>query len=86
MKSFVGLRAWGGSVLAGQLYRVNELWSEYFVPNVNWRIEKQSKISGPFNINFGNVVINNGMDLEEFESRIKKIIYQEQRRANLGYF
>lgn len=84
--SAVGFRASGGNVLAGQLYRVNELGTEYFQPAVNGRIERRTQSWSSFSVNFGSVVINNGMDLNQFEERIKSVIYKEYQNANLGYF
>lgn len=82
----IGARASGGSVIAGQLYKINEIWSEYFRPSVNGTIEHKNHSSSSISINFGNVVINNGMDLNQFEERIKSVIYKEYQNANLGYF
>lgn len=82
----IGARASGGSVIAGQLYRINEIWSEYFRPSVNGTIEHKNHSSSSISINFGSVVINNGMDLNQFEERIKSVIYKEYQNANLGYF
>lgn len=82
----IGARASGGSVIAGQLYKINEIWSEYFRPSVNGTIEHKNQSSSSISINFGSVVINNGMDLNQFEERIKSVIYKEYQNANLGYF
>ena len=82
----IGARASGGSVIAGQLYKINEIWSEYFRPSVNGTIEHKNHSSSSISINFGSVVINNGMDLNQFEERIKSVIYKEYQNANLGYF
>lgn len=82
----IGARASGGSVIAGQLYKINEIWSEYFRPSVNGTIEHKNQPSSSISINFGSVVINNGMDLNQFEERIKSVIYKEYQNANLGYF
>lgn len=82
----IGARASGGSVIAGQLYKINEIWSEYFRPSVNGTIEHKNQSSSSISINFGSVIINNGMDLNQFEERIKSVIYKEYQNANLGYF
>ncbi len=83
-------RALGWPVAAWQPYIVGERWMEVFVPNTAGKIVSNSDMQKwwwwmNLSINFGNVTLNNWLDLEDLADKIKSTIYEEQRRAQLWF-
>ena len=79
----------GGPVQAGQPYTVGEKGVELFVPNTAGRIVRNEDLqkggSSGVSVTFGNVTITNGIDYEDFIQKVKTTVYEESRRAQLGY-
>jgi hypothetical protein len=75
-------RAMGGSVKAGQAYRVGEMGSEVFVPSNNGQIVPNNKLGGG-----GNTFIFNGViDGESARRSIERIMQQSTRRTGAVNF
>lgn len=76
ISSVTGSRAAGGSVSAGQSYRVGEFGSEIFTPNSSGVIRKDSGGGG------GNTFILNGIiDAESARRSIEKVLQDSSRRT-----
>jgi hypothetical protein len=84
-------RALWWPVVANQPYIVGEKWIEVVVPNTASKVISNSDLQKwiwwwwSLSINFGNVTMNNWLDLQDFVDKIKTTIYEEQRRANLWF-
>lgn len=85
-------RALGWPVAAWQPYTVGERWMEVFIPNTAWKIVSNSDLQKSWtqswwsiSINFGNVTMNNWLDLQDLVDKIKTTIYDEQRKAKLWF-
>jgi hypothetical protein len=77
-------RASWGRVIAGQTYRVNEIHWEYFTPAVNWTISSSPQNwSYEVNINFGNVVLNNWEDENQFAEKVREVMIEVFRNKAL---
>jgi hypothetical protein len=74
--------AMGGTVRAGQAYRVGELGSEVFVPSTNGRIVPNNQLGGG-----GNTFIFNGViDGESARRSIERLMQQSTRRTGAVNF
>lgn len=84
-------RALWWPVAANQPYIVGEKWIEVVVPNTASKVISNSDLQKwiwwwwSLSINFGNVTLNNWLDLEDLADKIKSTIYEEQRRAQLWF-
>ena len=80
----VGGRASWGTVLAGQLYRINELWTEYFRPAITGTVSSQSNNSSPqISLHFGDVHIGNESDMEAFALKVRSVMTDIYRNLSL---
>lgn len=82
-RSITWARASWGNVLAWQLYRVNELWTEYFRPAVNWTIGSHNSTSPQIVLNFWDVHIGNENDMETFAQRVRSVMTETYRNLAL---
>ena len=82
-RSITWARASWGRVLAWQLYRVNELWTEYFRPAVNWTISSHNSTSPQIVLNFWDVHIGNENDMETFAQRVRSVMTETYRNLAL---
>lgn len=76
IKGILPGRAVGGSVKAGQAYRVGEMGAEVFVPDSNGRILNSSQMGGGTVIN-----INGVIDAESARRSIEKLLQNSARRT-----
>ena len=77
-------RASWGRVIAWETYRVNEIRWEYFTPAVNWTISSSPRNwSYEVNINFGNVVLNNWEDENQFAEKVREVMIEVFRNKAL---
>lgn len=80
----VGGRASWGTVLAGQLYRINELGTEYFRPAVNGTISKSASPSSPqITLQFGDVHIGSESDMNTFTEKVRAVLIENYRNLAL---
>ena len=80
----VGGRASWGTVLAGQLYRINELGTEYFRPAVNGTISKSPSPSSPqITLQFGDVHIGSESDMNTFTEKVRAVLIENYRNLAL---
>lgn len=80
----VGGRASWGTVLAGQLYRINELGTEYFRPAVNGTISRSSSPSSPqITLQFGDVHIGSESDMNTFTEKVRAVLIENYRNLAL---
>lgn len=80
----VGGRASWGTVLAGQLYKINELGSEYFRPAVNGTISRSPSSSSPqITLQFGDVHIGSESDMNTFTEKVRAVLIQNYRNLAL---
>ncbi|MDO4713838.1 MAG: hypothetical protein Q4B28_04250 [bacterium] len=80
----VGARASGGSVIAGQLYKINELGSEYFRPAVNGTISRSPSPSSPqITLQFGDVHIGSESDMNTFTEKVRAVLMENYRNLAL---
>ncbi|MFC2494758.1 MAG: hypothetical protein ACFNWZ_00955 [Candidatus Absconditicoccaceae bacterium] len=83
----VGGRASGGTVLAGQLYRINELGTEYFRPAVNGTISRSPSPSSPqITLQFGDVHIGSESDMNTFTEKVRAVLIENYRNLALGTY
>lgn len=77
-------RASWGTVLAGQLYRINELWTEYFRPTITGTVNSQSNNSSPqISLHFGDVHIGSESDMETFAQKVRSVMTDIYRNLSL---
>lgn len=79
----IGQRASGGLVLAGQLYRVNELGTEYFRPSVNGTISSSAHSSPSIHLSFGDIHVNDQSDIDTFANKVKAVLVDTYRNLQL---
>jgi len=80
----VGGRASWGTVLAGQLYRINELGTEYFRPAVNGTISRSPSPSSPqITLQFGDVHIGSESDMNTFTEKVRAVLIENYRNLAL---
>lgn len=80
----VGGRASWGTVLAGQLYRINELGTEYFCPAVNGTISRPPSPSSPqITLQFGDVHIGSESDMNTFTEKVRAVLIENYRNLAL---
>lgn len=80
----VGGRAGWGTVLAGQLYRINELGTEYFLPAVNGTISRSPSPSSPqITLQFGDVHIGSESDMNTFTEKVRAVLIENYRNLTL---
>lgn len=79
----IGQRASGGMVLAGQLYRVNELGTEYFRPSVNGTISRSNASSPNIQLTFGDVHIHGESDMNDFADKVRSVMMEAYRNISL---
>lgn len=80
----VGGRACWGTVLAGQLYRINELGTEYFRPAVNGTISRPPNPSSPqITLQFGDVHIGSESDMNTFTEKVRAVLIENYRNLAL---
>lgn len=83
-ESVAGARASGGSVIAGQLYKINELGSEYFRPAVNGTISRSPSPSIPqITLQFGDVHIGSESDMNTFTEKVRAVLIENYRNLAL---
>lgn len=83
-ESVAGARASGGSVIAGQLYKINELGSEYFRPAVNGTISRSPSPSSPqITLQFGDVHIGSESDMNTFTEKVRAVLIENYRNLAL---
>ncbi|PZM86859.1 MAG: hypothetical protein DLD55_04435 [candidate division SR1 bacterium] len=86
-ESAAGARASGGSVIAGQLYKINELGSEYFRPAVNGTISRSPSSSSPqITLQFGDVHIGSESDMNTFTEKVRAVLMENYRNLALGTY
>ncbi|PZM87655.1 MAG: hypothetical protein DLD55_00020 [candidate division SR1 bacterium] len=86
-ESVAGARASGGSVIAGQLYKINELGSEYFRPAVNGTISRSPNSSSPqITLQFGDVHIGSESDMNTFTEKVRAVLIENYRNLALGTY
>jgi hypothetical protein len=75
--NYIGNKAVGGSVKAGQAYKVGEMGSELFIPSTGGQIVPHHKLGGG-----GNTFIFNGViDGESARRSIERVMQQSTRRT-----
>ena len=80
----VGGRASWGTVLAGQLYRSNELGTESFRPAVNGTISRSPSPSSPqITLQFGDVHIGSESDMNTFTEKVRAVLIENYRNLAL---
>lgn len=80
----VGGRASWGTMLAGQLYRINELGTEYFRPAVNGTISRSPSPSSPqITLQFGDVHIGSESDMNTFTEKVRAVLIENYRNLAL---
>lgn len=83
-ESVAWARASGGSVIAGQLYKINELGSEYFRPAVNGTISRSPSSSSPqISLQFGDVHIGSESDINTFTEKVRAVLIENYRNLAL---
>ena len=83
-ESAAGARASGGSVIAGQLYKINELGSEYFRPAVNGTISRSPSSANPqISLQFGDVHIGSESDMNTFTEKVREVLIENYRNLAL---
>lgn len=83
MAQSIGARASGGMVLAGQLYKINELGTEYFRPSVNGTISRSNASSPNIQLTFGDVHIHNESDMNVFAQKVQDVMIETYRNLSL---
>ena len=84
VKRPIGGRASWWAVLAGQLYKINELGSEYFRPAVNGTISKSPSQSSPqITLQFWDVHIGSKSDMETFAQKVRSVMTDIYRNLSL---
>lgn len=84
VKRPIGGRASWWAVLAGQLYKINELGSEYFRPAVNGTISKSPSQSSPqITLQFWDVHIGSESDMETFAQKVRSVMTDIYRNLSL---
>ena len=84
VKRPIGGRASWWVVLAGQLYKINELGSEYFRPAVNGTISRSPGQSSPqITLQFGDVHIGSESDMETFAQKVRSVMTDIYRNLSL---
>lgn len=76
-----GSRAAGGSVSAGQAYRVGEFGPETFIPNSSGRIVPNASMGGNVTINLNGII-----DAESARRSIEKLLQDSARRTGAVNF
>lgn len=83
-ESVAWARASGGSVIAGQLYKINELGSEYFRPAVNGTISRSPSPANPqITLQFGDVHIGSESDMNTFTEKVRAVLMENYRNLAL---
>lgn len=84
VKRPIGGRASWWAVLAGQLYKINELGSEYFRPAVNGTITRSPSQSNPqITLQFWDVHIGSESDMETFAQKVRSVMTDIYRNLSL---
>lgn len=84
VKRPIGGRASWWAVLAGQLYKINELGSEYFRPAVNGTITRSPSQSSPqITMQFWDIHIGSESDMEAFAQKVRSVMTDIYRNLSL---